>query len=191
MAEQPGEQPPTQPLQRAPTTRRKRALLICAEDTPQAAAACEWALSNVYQEGDVVHLTYVVKCLMQPIEVFHGMPGTAYSFSPPGVHREQALIDDAKKRLEERFLPLLQPQMVPYQLHLYAERADATVQRVAEIIQEDIEKTEPTLIIMAAHNKPGTQEGLGSVAEYLSRNCKRPMAIVHPDYAVGTGMGEL
>lgn len=57
MAEQADEKPPTQPLQRAPTTRRKRALLICAEDTPQAAAACEWALSNVYQEGDVVHLT--------------------------------------------------------------------------------------------------------------------------------------
>lgn len=57
MAEQPAEQPPTQPLQPAPTARRKRALLVCAEDTPQAAAACEWALKNIYQEGDVVHLT--------------------------------------------------------------------------------------------------------------------------------------
>lgn len=34
------------------------------------------------------------------------------------------------------FLPLLQPQIVPYQLRLYAEQTDATVQRVAEIIQE-------------------------------------------------------
>ncbi len=56
MAEQPAEQPPTQPAQRAPTDRRKRTLLVCAEDTPQAAAACEWALNNIYQEGDVVHL---------------------------------------------------------------------------------------------------------------------------------------
>lgn len=39
--------------------------------------------------------------------------------------------------------------------------------------------------------QPGTQEGLGSVAEYLSRNCKRPMAIVHPEYEVGTSMEEL
>ena len=34
------------------------------------------------------------------------------------------------------FLPLLQPQLVPYQLHLYAERTDATLQRVAEILLE-------------------------------------------------------
>jgi nucleotide-binding universal stress UspA family protein len=57
--------------------------------------------------------------------------------------------------------------------------------------RRDIEKTQPALIIMAAHNKPGTQEGLGSVAEFLSRNCKRPMAIVHPEYAVGTSMEQL
>lgn len=35
-----------------------------------------------------------------------------------------------------RFLPLLRPRLVPYQLHLWAERVDATVQRVAEILQQ-------------------------------------------------------
>lgn len=35
-----------------------------------------------------------------------------------------------------RFLPLLRPRMVPYQLHLFAERTDADVQRVAQVIGE-------------------------------------------------------
>lgn len=40
--------------------------------------------------------------MMPPLEVFHGLPGTAYSFSPPGVHREQELIAAAKGALEAR-----------------------------------------------------------------------------------------
>lgn len=35
--------------------------------------------------------------------------------------------------------------------------------------------------------QPGTQEGLGSLASYLASNCKQPLAIVHPEYAVGAG----
>lgn len=31
--------------------------------------------------------------------------------------------------------------------------------------------------------QPGEQEGLGSVAEFMSKNCKLPLAIVHPDFA--------
>ncbi len=35
-----------------------------------------------------------------------------------------------------RYLPLLRPQMVPYQLHLYAERVETGEQRVAELIMQ-------------------------------------------------------
>ncbi|EFN56993.1 hypothetical protein CHLNCDRAFT_143627 [Chlorella variabilis] len=150
-----------------------RALLVCAEDTAASAAAAEWALENLYRDGDVVHMTYVVRCLIPSMEVFHGLPGTAYSFSQPGQeHKEQHLINDAKKRLEARFLPLLRPHLVPYQLHLYAERCDCSEARVCELIMQDIEQRDAAL--------PGTQEGIGSVADYLSKNCRRPTAIVRP-----------
>jgi len=33
-----------------------------------------------------------------------------------------------------RFLPLLRRQMVPYQLHLYAERVECGLQRVAQLL---------------------------------------------------------
>ena len=35
-----------------------------------------------------------------------------------------------------RYLPLLRPRMVPYQLHLYAERCEITEGRVAELIMQ-------------------------------------------------------
>jgi hypothetical protein len=34
------------------------------------------------------------------------------------------------------YLPLLRPKMVPYQLHLYAERCEITEGRVAELIMQ-------------------------------------------------------
>lgn len=35
-----------------------------------------------------------------------------------------------------RFLPLLRPHLVPYQLHLFAEKVDTDERRVAEILLE-------------------------------------------------------
>lgn len=156
----------------APGSPHSRGLLICAEDTAESAAACEWALQNVWREGDVVHMTYVVKCLKQRTEVFHGVVGGSYtSRQSPDAREENHLIAEARARLEARFLPLLRPKLVPYQLHLYAEREDAGVQRVAELLIQDIEQRDPALVILSAHNKPGSNEGLGSVAEFISLNC--------------------
>ena len=41
---------------RAAAVPRRRNLVMCAEDTPQSAAACAWALSHIWQDGDVLHL---------------------------------------------------------------------------------------------------------------------------------------
>ena len=49
-----------------------------------------------------VQLVYVVRSLMPPMEVFHGLPGTAYSFKQPGEHKEWGEIEEAKAALEAR-----------------------------------------------------------------------------------------
>ena len=41
----------------ASSPKLRRHLFIAAEDTRESAAACEWALRNVYKEGDVLHMT--------------------------------------------------------------------------------------------------------------------------------------
>jgi nucleotide-binding universal stress UspA family protein len=163
---------------------RKRNIALCVEDTDAAESAAIWAVQGLYREGDVFHLIYVVKSLKPPMEVYHGMPGTAYSFSQPGQHKEQAVIAAAKRAIEHRYLPVLKTKMVPYELHLYAERDDATSDRVAEVLLRSIEERDAALVVLAAHNKPVAKEdkfqgNVGSVTAAIIKRCKRPLAIIH------------
>jgi len=163
---------------------RKRSIVICAEDTPAAADACAWAVREAYREGDVLHLAYVIPSLKPPMEVYHGLPGTSYSFSSPGKHNEDERISAAKSAIEARFLPILKEKMVPYELHLYAERHDVTPTRVGEIILNCVEERDATLVVLASHNKPTDRDQfvgkVGSVAQYITKHCKRPLAIIPP-----------
>ena len=163
---------------------RKRSVVICAEDTHAAAMACDWAVDELYREGDVFHLVYVVKSLKPPMEVYHGLPGTSFSFSRPGKHHEADVILHAKSAIEHRYLPALKKKMVPYELHLYAERADCAVKQVCEFILKCVEERDAAVVVIAAHNRPthGNKrlEEMGSVTSYIIKNCKRPLAIVNP-----------
>ena len=163
---------------------RKRSIALCVEDTEAAQNAAIWAVKGIYREGDIFHLVYVVKSLKPPMEVYHGVPGTAYSFSQPGQHKEEAVIAAAKQAIERRYLPILKTKMVPYELHLYAERDDATSDRVAEVLLKSIEDRDATLVVIAAHNKPIAHEdrfqgNVGSVTTAIMKRCKRPLAIIH------------
>lgn len=112
------------------------------------------ARTQMYREGDVVHLVYVARALKPPIEVFHGMPGTAYTFSQPGQHHEVVNIETARRTILHRFLPILQKKNIKYELHLYAENAEASSNKVAEaIIRAGTEDVQPDLVVLAAHNK--------------------------------------
>lgn len=165
---------------------RKRSIVICAEDTPAAAYACNWAVDHLYREGDVFHLVYVIKSLKPPMEVYHGLPGTSFSFSRPGKHHEGDVIISAKTAIEHRYLPVLKTKMVPYELHLYAEKIDVAPKKVGEIILNCVEERDACLVVIAAHNKPSSSdrdrwEGeVGSVTSYIIKNCKRPLGIVQP-----------
>lgn len=161
---------------------RKRSIAVCAEDTEAAAAAARWFVNDFYREGDVLHLIYVVKSLKPPMEVFHGLPGTAYSFAQPGRHDETKVIASAKAAIERRYLPILKTRMVPYELHLYAERDDASSEKVGDVILKSVEERDADLVVLAAHNKPADSDrfagAVGSVARYVLKRCKRPLAII-------------
>lgn len=162
----------------------KRNLVLCAEDTSAAGYTCEWAVKNFGDEHTVFHLIYVVKSLMPPMEVFHNAPGTSYSFDQPGKHDEKKLIAAATAAIEKRYLPILQTKMVHYQLHLFAERKDASPEKVSSIIMKCAQDLNPFLVAIAAHNKPTDSDkyegSVGSVANYMLKNCKMPLVVVRP-----------
>jgi nucleotide-binding universal stress UspA family protein len=74
--------------------------------------------------------------------------------------------------------------MVKYQLHLFAERKDASASCVSDIILKCAQDLDPFLIVLAAHNQStagGKNVGtLGSVATYFTKQCKLPLALVRP-----------
>ena len=193
-----------------------RSICVCAEDTPAAAAACKWVVDEIYKEGDKLDLIFVVKSLKPPMEVFHSVPNTSYSFANPGTHNEIEVINAAKQAIEARYLPILKPKMVShflkkdmsekerkiisnflpssihiinqtqvrYELHLYAERFDASPTKIGDIILNCIEERDPAMVVLAAHNKKTDSdrfEGqVGSVAAYITSKCQRPLAIIRP-----------
>ena len=130
-----------------------RALLICAEDTEAAGAACRWALNNVFRDlaaasadaaadaaaeaegagADVFHLVYVVKALHPPAEVFHGPPGTSFQFGggAGGSAGEAAIISGAQVALEKRFLPILKERMARYRVSSAAPLSCQSKQKTA------------------------------------------------------------
>ena len=61
-----------------------------------------WNTAGKALRAPGVQLVYVVRSLMPPMEVFHGLPGTAYSFKQPGEHKEWGEIEEAKAALEAR-----------------------------------------------------------------------------------------
>jgi hypothetical protein len=52
--------------------------------------------------------------------------------------------------------------------------------RLASRHSSDSGNTRLSAFLMPFVLQPGTSTGMGSVAEYLSKNCKRPMAVVRP-----------
>ena len=173
------------------TQSQRRTLVICAEDTPAAAHACEWVVQDVYREGDKLHLIYVVTALKPPLEILHTVPGTSYQFSQPGKHREAERILHAEAAINARYLPILKKKMVPYELHLYADREDCSSKTVGADILHAIDKIHAeceggvALVVLAAHNRKKKDmdrwEGeVGGVAEYVMTHCKQTLAIIHP-----------
>jgi nucleotide-binding universal stress UspA family protein len=161
----------------------KRRIVICAEDTPAAAEAMQFAVDHLYREGDVFHLIYVIKSMKPPLEIHHAAPGTSYTFGQPGGHHEKQVIAAAQAAIEYRYLPILKTKMVPYELHLYADRTDATAKHVGDIILKCCEERDAALVVLAAHNKTDRDRWLGdvgTVAAYVLKNCKRPLAVVQP-----------
>lgn len=164
---------------------------LCVEDTVAAANACRFAAENIWKPGDIFHLIYVVKSLKPPMEVFHQVAGTSYSFSQPGRHHEGEKISAAKRAIEKRFLPILSEttevrrEPVSYQFHLFAEKHDAKPDTIGKTLLKCVGDVGCDVLVICSHNwdeDPNATvdrfEGhVGRVAQYVMDHCSIPLCI--------------
>ena len=162
----------------------RRNLGVCVEDTSVGASACRWSVENLYREGDVLHLLYVIKSLKPPMEVFHQSPGTSYSFTQPGSHHEEGKIKAAKKAIEKRFIPLLERHgaPIPYQLHLFAEKYDAGPEAIGKDLVKCADDINCDIVVLPSHRDEQCVDrfegNVAKVYEYVSKHCSKTICIV-------------
>lgn len=72
---------------------------------------------------------------------------------PPPEPRRPGLGNASLPTPHRRYIPLLTPKNVKYELHLFAEQRDATADKVGPIILQAATQIDPACVVTAAHNK--------------------------------------
>ncbi|KAK9903314.1 hypothetical protein WJX75_002616 [Coccomyxa subellipsoidea] len=150
------------------------------DDPEITLGALRWVIDQALRPGDIVHIVHVVKCMVQKLEVYHGVPGTSYSFEEPGgMHHENEDVARAKSFLADSVMPILDARGIQHQTHLSVETVEAPPSAVAQIIFSAADSIGADMVIMGAHRKPVTEEdgSLGKVAKYALENAQRPLVI--------------
>ncbi|EIE22991.1 hypothetical protein COCSUDRAFT_53478 [Coccomyxa subellipsoidea C-169] len=150
------------------------------EDPEITLGALRWVIDQALRPGDVVHVVHVIKCMVQKLEVYHGVPGTSYSFEEPGgIHHENEDFARAKSFLAESVMPVLDARGIQHQTHLSVETIEAPPSAVAQIIFSAADSVGADLVVLGANRKPVSAEdgSLGKVAKYALDYAQRPLVI--------------
>lgn len=155
----------------------KRHVILAVDDSPASEKATEWAVDQLYREGDEFHL-------------FHVIPPAQYVVLATDIGLEEVVQDDpeTQKRVEERarafltekFASKLESKKVPYQIELVRFATDND--SIGAILCKRAEQLQAVAVVMAKHNKGAIKEFfIGSVTNYLTHHCKSPVVVMHTE----------
>ncbi|CAL5222222.1 g4554 [Coccomyxa viridis] len=151
------------------------------EDPEVTLGALRWTMDQLHRPGDVIHIVHVIKCLVHKLEVFHGMPGTTFSFDDPGeAHRESEDVARAKSFLQRSVVPVLDAKQIQHRMHLSVDTIEAPASAAGQIIRDTADSVGAQLVIVGHNRQPVSKEDshLGKVAKWALDNVKRPLVIV-------------
>ncbi|BDA49922.1 hypothetical protein COCOBI_15-0500 [Coccomyxa sp. Obi] len=160
------------------------------DDPEITLGALRWVIDQAYRPNDIVHVVHVVKCLVQKLEVYHGVPGTSFSFEEPGgIHNENEDVSRAKSFLSESVMPLLDARQIQHRTHLSVETTEAPPSAVAQIIFSAADSVGADLVVLGANRKPVSAEdgALGKVAKYALDNAQRPLVLTRAFQPIPVG----
>ncbi|EFN53769.1 hypothetical protein CHLNCDRAFT_136401 [Chlorella variabilis] len=152
---------------------RPRALLISVDNSDACESAVKWAMDNLYQEGDEVHLIHVIPRLQ--LAATYGAPPVDFlPYQDPTAYEQ--LIKASEDFIARRALThigSITPQPV---VHIVKYEIDTD--SIGNVICKKAEELEAVVTVLARHSKSRLQEFfLGSVTNYAVHHCKRPVLV--------------
>jgi nucleotide-binding universal stress UspA family protein len=151
-----------------------RVLLIAVDDSEDSQKAFNWAISNIYREGDQVHIVHVVPRLAFAAQ--YGVPPVDFVPAAESNTYETA-VQRAEQFIIDRFVKAMPPSVRAPVVHIIKSEVDT--ESVGHVLCKKADELEAVAIVMASHNKGRMAEFfLGSVTNYCTHHSHRPVVIV-------------
>lgn len=110
--------------------------------------------------------------------VFHGVPGTSYSFHDEPLKDVQAHLAAVREWLAAEVVPVLVAAGARHEVHLFVDRTTAPAADVAATITSVADAVDAPLIVMAKSNKTLLDKVfVGSVADKVSKSGRNVMLV--------------
>lgn len=149
---------------------RPKNIVVAVDGSHFGDAAQMWALRNMYDEGDVMHL---VHCFA-PLETVTSLEGGLLTYIPSQAEQE-SVADNARKILDEAATKCSTTgpgDKITVKVHLLAGDAGSELCALAETLHADA-------VVVGCRGRGALASALlGSVSSYLSHHCKQPLVIV-------------
>ncbi|GFR43064.1 hypothetical protein Agub_g4071, partial [Astrephomene gubernaculifera] len=161
-----------------------RAILLALDLTDASVNAAQWAMHEFYRKGDTFHLVHVARILAPQLTIHHQYHATYNVPDPRPPMDERAFVERLKEDIREKFTRPMDGYGMPHNLHLFLDTDNAPASAVCTTVFKVAEQVDAAVVVLAAHGRG--QEGghdpwgayLGSVADYATRNSKRPVLVV-------------
>eukprot|EP00048_Salpingoeca_helianthica_P016153 m.230708 g.230708 ORF g.230708 m.230708 type:complete len:176 (+) comp18126_c0_seq1:104-631(+) len=149
---------------------RPKNIVVAVDGSHFGEAAMLWALRNMYDEGDVLHL---VHCFA-PLETVTSLEGGLLTYIPSQTEQD-SVADNARKILDEAATKCSSTgpgDKITVKEHLIAGDAGSELCVLADTLHADA-------VVVGCRGRSALASALlGSVSAYLAHHCKRPLVIV-------------
>ncbi|KAI3428123.1 hypothetical protein D9Q98_006506 [Chlorella vulgaris] len=154
-----------------------RVLLLAVDNSDSSDDVLEWVVSNLWKEGDEVHLLHIIPVPMP--EVIGGL-GAMDSIVTvePDPQLDVKHIAEAKEFMKRRFVTKLASRNIAYKVEIVHFLTDND--SIGEAICKRAEALNAAAVVMAKHQRGAIAEFfLGSVTKYATHHCKQPLIVLH------------
>ncbi|KAF8060065.1 Zeaxanthin epoxidase [Scenedesmus sp. PABB004] len=168
-------------LRRKPAARARamggRAILLTVEESPASDKVLEYAVSELYRSGDVIHILHIIapsrRLVVTPDM---GLEGVIEDDEETKRKVEQHAQDFIRERFERR----LESLKVPFQVDIV--RGCVDNDSIGALVCRRAEQVGAVAVVMAKHSRGAIKEFfVGSVTNYCAHHCKQPVLILHVD----------